>query len=133
MSLHVISGQYRPKFFFSEKNLSFLQDKIRSILKREFNEDIIIDIPSIIRVCERVVEERLESDAKMNQRVVMYLTSEYRNHYLDTVKKLKWAENFYKSSQLFDPNYNKGPFLDFKLKPRLKEQQVGGTLQFYFT
>lgn len=124
-----------PYGFFDEDNIRFIQDKIKRVLRREFKQNILIDRASIIRLMERVVEERAETIPMMNQRVVMYGTNEFRVHQLEVDKHLKWEAHYIESQRLYDPTVEISRFDQqrIKLANRLGKSKVGGTSRFYFT
>lgn len=123
-----------PLGYFDEDNIRFNQNRIRQVLRREFI-NILIDRASIIRLMERVLLERIETVPKMNQRVVMYATNEYRVHQLQVDKHLKWEAHFVESQRLYDPTVEISRFdgQNIKLANRLGWPKVGGTARFYFT
>lgn len=133
MSIHTIFPGYRPDGFFDDDNIEFLRGKIAEILQRTYVQKINFDRASIIRYMQRVISERLETVAKMNQRVIMYAVNEYLNHQSDIHKKLKWEENYIESQRLYDPTVERGPDLqNIKLANRLGYPRVGGTVRFVF-
>lgn len=134
MSIHTVFPGFKDINFFSDKNVIFIQKKIIDVLKGEFFQDILVDRASIIRVMERVQMERLESIPFMNQRVIMYITNEYRNHQSQLVKRLKYEEGYVQSQRLYDPTVERGPdYQNIKLRNRLGKPLVGGTVRFFFT
>ena len=124
-----------PLGYFDEDNIRFIQNKITEVLKRQFTQDILIDRGSIIRLMERVLLERNETIPKMNQRVVMYATNEYRNHQFEVNKNLKLEAHFVESQRLYDPTVevSRFDFQKYKMPNRLGFAKVGGTKRFYFT
>jgi hypothetical protein len=92
--INTIFPGYTSSEFFSDENISFIRNKIADVLNGEFYQRINFDRASVIRIMMRVLEERLESIPKMNQRVLMYLGNEYRNHQADLHKKLKCKYNY---------------------------------------
>lgn len=131
----LVPGANIPYGYFDEDNIRFIQDKIKQVLKREFTQEILVDRASIIRVMSRVLEEKNETIPKMNQRTIMYITNEFRNHQIQTNKHLRWDENFRQSQLFYDPTVNSGKF-DSQLliqKTWLGKPKVGGTVRFYFT
>ncbi len=124
-----------PFGYFDEDNIRFIQGKIREVLRREFKQNILIDRASIVRLMERVILERIETVPKMNQRVIMYATNEFRVHQLEVDKHLKWEGHFWSSQQLYDPTTEVSRFdpQNIKLANRLGYPAVGGTTRFYFT
>lgn len=123
-----------PEGPFDEDNLQHISATITSILRGEFNQSIVVDRESIVRVMQRVLKERIETVPKMNQRVVMYCCNDFRNHQQDLLKKLKWEEYYVQSQQLFDPSVGRGPDMQkIKIANRLGNPRIGGTSRFYFT
>lgn len=134
MSIHTVFPGFRNFNFFSDENVAFIQQKIIDVLKGEFFQDILIDVGSIKRVMERVHLERLESIPKMNQRVIMYCTNDFRNYHATLLKRLKYEEGYVESQRLYDPTVERGPdFQNVKLANRLGKPRVGGTVRFFFT
>lgn len=133
--VNTIFPGFIPQGYFDEDNMVFIQQKIIHVLGLEFKQKIIVDRASIVRVMQRVLEERLESIPKMNQRVIMYITNEFRNHQLDANKHLKWEAHFVASQRLHDESVGRSSIdlYDLKLANRLGKSLVGGTTRFYFT
>jgi len=130
---HTIFPGFVPDGFFDRDNVEFIRAKVVSVLHGEFYQAINIDRASVIRVMQRVLGERLETIPKMNQRVIMYLTNEYRNHQGQLHKHLKWEEHFIESQRLYDPTVERGPDLKaIKLNQHLGKPRVGGTTRFVF-
>lgn len=123
-----------PDGFFDPDNIQFLRSKIADVLKREFVQAINVDTASLKRIMQRVLEERRETIPKMNQRVIMYICNDYRNHAYTGQKHLHWEEFFVESQKLYDPTTERGPDLGaIKLANRLGKPRVGDTVRFYFT
>jgi hypothetical protein len=132
---HSIFPGYVPSGFFDEENIQFISQKTTSTLRKEYQQDIIIDRGSIIRLMQRVLEERPEVIPKMNMRVIMYATNDYRNHYWEASKNLKYEAHYIESQSLFDSSTGRSSDLGM-YKPNadyLGRERVGGTLRFYFT
>ena len=122
-----------PDGYFDQDNVQFIREKIAQVLSGEFCQYINIDKASVVRVMQRVLEERAETIPKMNQRVVMYITNEYRNHQGQLHKHLKWEEHFVESQRLYDPTTERTIDLQrIKLANRLGKARVGGTVRFIF-
>jgi hypothetical protein len=100
--VHTIFPGAVPQNYFTERNVKFVQNKITEVLGREFKQDVIVDKGSILRVMQRIIEKRIESIPKMNQRVVMELCNEIRNHQINNAKHYQWEEDYYISQQLID-------------------------------
>jgi len=124
-----------PLGYFDEDNIRFIQNKITSVLKREFIQNILFTRADIVRLMKRVIEERIETVPKMNQRVIMFATNEFRNHQLEVEKYLKWEGGYVLSQRLYDPSVESSKFDQQKTKVsnRLGKMHVGGTTRFYFT
>jgi hypothetical protein len=122
-----------PDGFFDSDNIEFIREKAASLLKREFVQTILFDNASVVRIMQRVLEERLEPVPRMNERVLMYLCNEFRNHQSDLHKKMKWEEHYIESQRLYDPTVERGPDMGkIKLANRLGKPRVGGTVRFMF-
>lgn len=124
-----------PFGYFDEDNIVFIQRKIKEVLKREFKQDILFDRASIIRLMERAIIDRIETVPKMNQRAIMYATSEYRIYQLEINKHLKWEAHYTLSQRLYDPSVEIVRYDPQTIvRPnRLGVPKVGGTTRFYFT
>lgn len=122
-----------PDGFFDRDNIQFIREKAAKILKGEFVQTILFDNASIIRIMQRVLGERLEPVPRMNERVLMYLCNEFRNHQADLHKKMKWEEHYIESQRLYDPTVERGPDMgNIKLANRLGKPRIGGTVRFMF-
>jgi len=100
---------------------------------REYAQKINVDRASVVRIMQRVLGERLEPIPKMNQRVVMYICNEFRNHQHDINKHMNWEEHYIESQRLYDPTVERGPdMLLIKLANRLGKSRIGGTSRFIF-
>src|SRR5438034_5916473 len=93
--IHTIApGAAIPEGFFDYDNICFMQQKISELLHREFYQTIVVQHNDIIRVMQWVLSERRENIPKMNQRVIMTITNDFRNHQIDVNKHLKWEEGY---------------------------------------
>jgi len=124
-----------PQGYFDEDNIRFIQQKIIEVLKRKFQQDILFDRGSIIRLMERALLDRIETIPRMNQRVIMYAVNEFMVHQLQVDKHLKWEAHYVQSQRLYDPTTEVSRFdrQRTKLNKTFRGQQAGGTLRFYFT
>lgn len=124
-----------PRGYFDEDNIRFIQNKISSVLSREFIQKILIDRASIVRIMQRIIEERIEAVPRMNERVVMTITNEFRIHQNQAQNHMNWEENYVHSQRLYDPIGEVSRFdgQNIKLANRLGVPRVGGTARFYFT
>ena len=122
-----------PDGFFDPENVEFVRMKAAELLKREFVQEINFDKASVIRIMQRILGERLEPVPKMNQRVLMTLTNEFRVHQMDLRKKMNWEEHYVESQRLYDPTTERGPDLKaIKLAQKRGKPTVGGTVRFMF-
>lgn len=130
---HTVYPGYIPLGYFDKDNVEFIKNKVTEVLQKEYIQPVNVDHASIIRIMGRVLEERLESVPKMNQRVVMYITNDFRNHQIDLIKRLNWEEGFKSSQKLYDPISQAGIDTKFiKLSNRLGKSRMGGTARFVF-
>jgi len=121
--------------FFDEDNILFIQSKISEVLAKEFKQRILVSRGDIIQKMAIVAQEFLESIPKMNQRVVMIITSDFRRYQLEVDRNLKLEAHYTLSQRLYDPSaevvkYDPGIV---KMANRLGETKVGSTHRFYFT
>ena len=130
---HTVFPGFVPDGYFDDDNIEFIRTKIADVLSGEFYQRINFDRASVIRIMSRVLEERLETIPKMNQRVLMYLGDEYRNHQGQLHKHLKWEEHYTESQKLYDPTVERTFDTQIvKLANRLGNNRVGGTVRFVF-
>lgn len=131
---HTIFPGAIPSGYFDPDNIEFIRQKTTQILLGEFHQKINIDKGSIIRIMQRVLGERLESIPKMNQRVLLYLSNEFRVHQMDLKKHISWEENFIESQRLYDPTceVTAADMKNIKLTTTSLKPKVGGTSRFTF-
>ena len=134
----IIPGAAINEGYFDDDNISFIQQKVAEILHKEFYQTIVIGRFDIIRIMQRVLEERRENVPRMNQRVIMILTNDFRVHQIQVNKHLNWESGFNYSQKLIDPigQTSKYDHRAIKTNDRKKydgREKVGGTLRFYFT
>lgn len=124
-----------PLGYYDEDNIRFVQTKVKTVLKREFKQDVLVERGDVIRYMERSLLDRIETVPHMNQRAVMYATNEIRNHLLDVEKHMKWEAGYVESQRLYDPTVEIVRFDPQRTKQpnRLGYPAVGGTTRFYFT
>jgi len=124
-----------PDGYFGNENVLFIQNKITEVLSRQFKQKIKVPKGDITRILQRIIEERLESIPKMNERVVMTITNDFRNHQQERKRNMRWEEFYPLSQSLMDINAGSQKFDQqiIKLPNRLGYDRVGGSQRFYFT
>lgn len=130
MSFHTFVDNV-PFGFTGRENVDFVREKIIDVLLYEFSQRIEIDRPSILRVMQRVMEERLEHVPRMNERVVMYICNEVRNHQYQIRKHLQIEEDMIRDNKVrSDSKSSVFDTMMYKRPNRLGTSKVGGTLRF---
>jgi len=134
----IIPGAAINEGYFDDDNISFIQQKVSEVLHREYYQTVIMGRSDIIRIMQRVLEERRENIPRMNQRVIMYLTNDFRDHQTQVNKHLNWEKGFAYSQKLIDPigrtsHYDHRAIKTNDRKKYDGKERVGGTLRFYFT
>lgn len=119
--------------FFSEENVAKIYAWIYHVLKLEYKTPIHITRDSLYRVMVRVVQEMLQTTDLMNERVVMIVTADFRRYQAERDVAVLRAERYAWSQKLSDPSSGTAKTFPIKLRNRLGQQKVGGTLRFYFT
>ena len=132
---HTIYPGFLPSGYFDNDNVDFIQKKIIEVLHQNFTQDIMISKGDIKKIMLRILSERLEEIPMMNQRVIMTIVSEFRNHEIAVRKRLWWSERSKYTQILQDPTEGVARYdpLGIKLANRLGAPMVGGTTRFYFT
>lgn len=129
-----ITKQNVPPGYFTMENALFVQKKVTEILSREFVQKIVIPVEDITRYLQRVIEERIETVPRMNQRAIMYLTNNFRVHQLERDRNMMWEEHYRVSQRLYDPTVERVSYdpQTIKIPNRLGTPKVGGTARFWF-
>lgn len=134
----IIPGAALNEGYFDNDNITFIQEQIAEVLHREYYQTIVMSRADIIRVMQRVLEDRRENVPKMNQRVIMILTNDFRTHQIDVNRKLNWEVGYAYSQQRIDP-IGKIEYFDRRsiktndMKKFDGRERIGGTLRWYFT
>lgn len=131
-------GAAIPEGYFDQDNIVFIQQKIIEVLLREYAQRIIVSHGDIIRIMERVLADRRENIPSMNQRVIMTICNDFRDHQIETNRNYAWEDGYTHSQLLIDPFGAVSRFdkQTIKLKDQKKfdgKERVGGTSRFYFT
>ena len=132
---HTIYPGYLPSGYFDNDNVDFILKKIIEVLHQNFTQDIMIPKCDVKKIMLRILAERLEEIPMMNQRVIMTIVNEFRNHEIDVRKRLWWSERSKYTQILQDPTEGVARYdpLGIKLANRLGAPMVGGTSRFFFT
>ena len=86
---HTIYPGFLPSGYFDNDNVDFIHKKIIEVLHQNFTQDIMIPKGDIKKIMLRILSERLEEIPMMNQRVIMTIVNEFRNHELDVRKAVR--------------------------------------------
>lgn len=120
---------YNP--YFSKENVLKVQTTIYQMTAKEFERPIKVDEPSIKRIMQRVIEQKVDTLEKMNERVIMILTNEIRDHFLEAERNKGWEEDYTKIG-------SRAPIMIMGMKTnpitgRPREEKSGGTFRFHPT
>lgn len=126
----VVPGANIPYGYFDDDNVEFIRSKVEELLGREFNNNVKYDRASIIRVMLYILEQHNETVPRMNERVIMNLTNQFRNYQITINKHLRWEEDYVLSQRLYNPLY--GGSLQY-WQNNWKEKPIGDTPRFFFT
>jgi hypothetical protein len=133
MSIHTLDPQFRVPGFFTQENINTISQLVTDTIAQSYTgKKVIVPDSHIVRFMQIVHEDRVESVAKMNQRVVLDLVRSFMNHASAQEKANNWANNRWEA-------YNWGPTLGIKQfeTPRHTVEKVGrrprGTGYFQFT
>jgi hypothetical protein len=121
-----------PDGYFSKANVKFIQDKITKSLRTEFYNNVVVDYGSITRVMQRIIEDRMESIPRMNERVIMDIMAEFRRYQYQGQNHRWWEEYYTQSQQLYDATAGSAKYdlNNIKLNKRADGYPSGS---FYFT
>jgi restriction endonuclease len=122
---------YIPEDYFTKENVEFIQRKVTEMIHKDISTDVTIDTSSIVRVMQRILEQRLEEIPALNQRVIMELTRHYLNYQVEANRNLWWTDMFRESQRLYDSNARRGVIANWSVKQNHKKTPT--TVRFYFT
>jgi len=133
-SYNLFPSQHSTEFITTER-IDKLKYLIERNLRIHFGRYVPVERDGVIMIMNRVIQERIQSYEIMEQRVVMYLTNEVRNHYSQNIKHMNWETNYVNSQKQFDMHGNVGRLSsgEIKLRDDFRGSRVGGTLNFHFT
>lgn len=93
-SIHTLDPQFRIPGFFTQDNINTISQLITQTIAQSYtNKKVIVPDPHIVRMMQYVQEERPESVAKMNQRVVMDAVRSFLNFADQNAVHNNWAIN----------------------------------------
>lgn len=130
---YALSQYHLHSGFFASDNVQFIKKKVGEILKRTYGKEIVFSDASVKMIQLRIWRQQLQAVPLMNERVIMELTSEFRNDQTQVNKHLTWEEGYWASQLLYDPIFNKGVDLNgIKLRQHLGKERVGPIRGFVF-
>ena len=129
--IQTIGESYIPEGFFDSDNVDFIQKKITEMINKDITTKVTVPKESIARLMQRVLERRLDTVPRMNERTIMYAVNDYLNYQLETNKNLNWADGYIQSQRLFDPTCRRGVISNWTVK--LNPKHTPTTQRFYFT
>lgn len=122
--------------FFDQENIETISHGATNMLLKEFKNPVFFSAEDIVKVMGRIAEEKYESIPKMNRRVIMDLTKDYRIHAYSVLKQLHLDEGYIASQNpAYDEVANMTKF-DQRLVQKISQSRASSsnaTLQFYFT
>lgn len=117
-----------PRNYFSQNQIDFIKTEVTKILSNDFRVPIVVDDMSVLRVLQRVLDDRLESQPTMLTRVIMEIANEIKTFELERIKNLR-LENFFEYTQkIYDISTHSGPDMQI-----IKLSRQPATLRFYHT
>ena len=127
MSIHTLSPGVRLPGFFTRTNVEFISNKVTKILGKEYSQRIIIPNNYIVREMQFQHEDRLETIAKMNHRVVIELVKSFRNYQSEIEKSNYYSRNVWNSY-----NYDSALGIKPYETPKLNNNARGFRFHFIF-
>ncbi len=134
MSIHTLDSSFsRVPGFFTQENVNTISHLITSTIAQSYTgKKVVVPDPHIVRAMQHTHEERLESVAKMNQRVVLDITRGFFDHVSEQERANNWAYHRWDA-------YNRDPKLGIKSfeTPKLRGNRVQRNdergFRFHFT
>jgi len=133
---HTIYPGFVPAGYFDDENITFIQNKLTQEMTRWFTNPVRFDRRSVVWVMDKILNERIETIPKMNQRVIMEISNNFKVYQLERNKHMRWESVFPQSQRLYDElsgksNFDMGWIKD-NTTVRRSAIQPGG-VRFYFT
>jgi restriction endonuclease len=129
--IQTIGGAFIPQDYFTQENIEFISKKATEMVNKDISTHVVFTTQAILNVLQRVLEQRLESVPKMNQRALMYLVNDYLDYQVEANRNLWWADAYIVSQRLFDPSVRRGVISNWTVKTNPKKTPT--TARFYFT
>jgi hypothetical protein len=117
-----------PQDYFSKNTVELVKRNVTDILNHDFIHPIEVDDESVLRVLQRVLEERLEPFYRMVTRVVMEIVNEIKTFELERTKHLRYEKFFEYTQKIYDVSSRSGPDMQ-----TIKLSKQPSTLRFYHT
>lgn len=93
MSIHTLDISNRLVGFFTPENVSNISALITKTINQTYkNKAVVVPDDSILQIMQQEYETRLEDIARMNQRVVARIVSEFFNYVNETERNNHWAD-----------------------------------------
>lgn len=134
MSIHTLQPGFRVPGFFTEDNVNTISQIVTQTIGRKYSEKrVVVPNEDIVKFMQIVHEDRVESVAKMNERVVIDLVRSFFSHIEQIEQANNWADNRW-NAYMYDPSLNMKNFEE----PKLRGDRVGrsdgkGAFRFHFT
>jgi hypothetical protein len=117
-----------PEGYFSRDVIDYIGKQVTRILKKDFIHSMTVDEESILRVLQRVLDDRLESFPKMITRAIMEIVNEIKTFELERNKHLRYEKYFTHTQKIYDVSSKSGPDMQI-----VKLSRQPATLRFYHT
>ena len=126
MSIHTLDPGFRLPGFFDQTNINFISQKITQILGKEYNAQVIIPDASIFIEMQHQHEDRIDTLAKLNQRVIMELVRSFRNYQEEIKQKSGWSQNIWNAYN-YDPSLGIKPYETPKMRDNVRGMRFAMT------
>lgn len=117
-----------PYGYFGDVIIKYVRETVTNILNKDFDGPIVIDDSSILRVLQRVLDERLEPLSRMLTRVIMEIVDEVKTFELERTKNIRLEKFFGYTQKIYDVSSKSGPDTQ-----TIKLSRQPATLRFYHT
>lgn len=133
MSIHTLDPTFRVPGFFTQENVNTISKLITLTIAQSYTDKkVIVPDPHIWRDMQRVQEERPESVARMNRRVVMNIVRGFLDFVQETQRANMWAHHRWDGYN-FDPKLGIKQFETPKLRGNRVQRRDDRGFRFHFT